>query len=132
VDRAGTRILFGSNWREHVEVDSGVDTYVVDFRSIVGVAGDGGELPRKTRLEQNYPNPFNPTTTIEFALFRSAYVSLKVYSFLGAQVATLLSGVRSAGMHSVRWDASRLPSGVYFCRMEVGGLIDTKKLLLLR
>ncbi|HUI29347.1 MAG TPA: T9SS type A sorting domain-containing protein [Candidatus Acidoferrales bacterium] len=84
------------------------------------------------RLGQNYPNPFNPTTIIDYQLPSRSYVTLKVYDVLGRQVEILVNEYQSAGSHSVRFDASKLPSGVYFYRLEAGTYHETKKLLLLK
>jgi len=80
----------------------------------------------------NYPNPFNPVTTISYSLSLDAWVTLKVYSTLGEEVATLVSDHQETGRHSVEWDATGQPSGVYFYRLNAGGLVETRKLVLLR
>jgi chitinase len=82
-------------------------------------------------LYTNYPNPFNPTTTIEFSLPRAMHVTLKVFDLLGREVATLVKGVRGAGLGSAQLDASalHLTSGMYFYRLEAGAFIQTKKFL---
>lgn len=83
-------------------------------------------------LLQNYPNPFNPATTIRFQLPRDSQVTLKVYDVLGREVATLVNGVESAGRYRLVLDASRLPSGVYFYRLQAGKFTETRKLMVLR
>ncbi len=99
---------------------------------IVKVARDGDVLPTEFGLAQNFPNPFNPSTTIQFSLPRSGYVTLTVYNTLGAGVATLVSETLSAGRYSTEWDASRFSSGVYFYRLQAGEFVETKKVVLLR
>jgi hypothetical protein len=81
---------------------------------------------------QNYPNPFNPSTSIEFTLPRTTYVRLDVYNTLAERVATLVNGIEQAGLHSVRLDASALPSGVYFYRLTSGELVQTNKMTLVK
>jgi hypothetical protein len=88
--------------------------------------------PKKFRLNQNYPNPFNPSTTIEFTIPRSAYVSLKVFNLIGEEVATLVAKELSVGTHEIQWDTREQSSGVYFYRLEVIGFTETKKLVILR
>ncbi len=83
-------------------------------------------------LAQNYPNPFNPSTTIRFSLPAASSITLKVYNLAGQEVATLLDEPREAGMHTVQWNASGLPSGVYFYRLQAGEFEETRKLLLMR
>jgi hypothetical protein len=91
-----------------------------------------GGVPSAYALYQNYPNPFNPSTTIKFELPRTAYVTLGVYDILGRQVSVLVNERRNAGIHEVKFDGSGLSSGVYFCRIEAGSFVQTRKLLLLR
>jgi hypothetical protein len=84
------------------------------------------------KLEQNYPNPFNPTTNIRFQIPESGMVTLKVYNILGKEVATLVKEERSAGSYEVEFDASSLPSGVYFYQLKAGSFIKTNKMILLK
>jgi hypothetical protein len=74
-------------------------------------------------LSGNYPNPFNPTTTIEFALERDALITARVYNTLGQEVAILANKEEfTEGVNDLEFDASNLPSGVYYCRVVVEGL----------
>jgi hypothetical protein len=91
-----------------------------------------GGTPDAYLLGQNYPNPFNPGTTIPFELAEAAFVSLKVYNILGAEVANLVNAEVRAGSHAIRFDASGLASGIYFYRLQVGSRAATKKLLLMK
>jgi photosystem II stability/assembly factor-like uncharacterized protein len=91
-----------------------------------------GPLPMVFKLEQNYPNPFNPSTTIVFHLPERSFVSLKVFDVLGREVATLVSEELHAGNYPVIWEAAALPSGVYFCQLQAGSFVETKKLVLIR
>jgi len=97
------------------------------------------ELPSQFILEQNYPNPFNPTTTIKFLIPKSDFVKLTVFDILGNELATLVDEYKSAGSYEVEFNASALPSGVYFYQLRVdpstgSGLrfVETKKMLLLK
>jgi hypothetical protein len=88
--------------------------------------------PTETALDQNYPNPFNPATTIAFALPSDQVVTLKVYNTIGQEVATLVNEFKPAGRYSAVWDAKGIPSGVYFCRLQAGSVVDTKKMTLMK
>ncbi len=89
-------------------------------------------IPEGYLLNQNYPNPFNPTTRIAFAIPKAGFVSLKMYDVLGREVATLVDETKQPGECSVTWDASGMPSGVYFYRLQAGPFAETKKLILLK
>jgi len=104
--------------------------YVLD--AITNEESTHNEIPNTFSLSQNYPNPFNSRTEIKFEVSSGAYVSLKVYDFLGRHVATLVNAKKGPGVYRVFWDASPLPSGVYFYRMEAGNFADTKKLIVLK
>jgi len=105
------------------------------------VAGNetGGDLiPKKYELSQNFPNPFNPATRFNFSMPKQSYVSLSVYNILGQEVAALVNEIKPAGYYSISWNASKLPSGIYFVKMEAlqengaGAFKDIKKIILLK
>ena len=98
---------------------------------VTGVAG-ANLLPARPVLEQNYPNPFNPVTTIRYGLPKSMRVTLSVYNTLGQHVVTLMDGIQDAGYHEMKFDGSGLASGVYVYRIQAGGFVQSKKVLLLR
>jgi hypothetical protein len=98
----------------------------------VGINGNGNQLPDGYTLEQNYPNPFNPSTTINFTLPSSSLVSIQIFDVSGKEIETLQNSTLPAGVHSVVWNASNFPSGVYFYRMSVGGLTAEKKMVLIK
>ena len=83
-------------------------------------------------LQQNYPNPFNPETTIDFQLSRSEFVVLKVFNILGSEVATLVRAELPGGSHAVSFNASLLPSGVYFYRLQTANLTATRSMIILK
>jgi hypothetical protein len=110
---------------------SGVFRLPVAFDA--GAGGDAGDVPHEYRLEQNYPNPFNPTTKIGFRVSRlGSRVRLVIYDVLGREVAVLVDEKKEPGRFEVRFDASRLTSGVYFYRMQAGGFVLTRRMVVVR
>ena len=89
-------------------------------------------VPDRFELSQNYPNPFNPTTNIKFSIPNSGKISLKVYDRLGKEVADLADGFRNAGTYEISFDASDLTSGVYFYKLAVNDIVNTKKMTLIK
>jgi hypothetical protein len=83
-------------------------------------------------LLKNSPNPFNPSTTISYSMAEQGQISISIYNLLGQRVATLLDGFQQAGEHSLIWDASAFPSGVYFARLEGGKTTETIKMVFLK
>ncbi len=90
------------------------------------------EIPAEVELMQNYPNPFNPTTQIEFAVPKDAEVKLQVYDITGRLVGTLVEGRKTAGRHSVRFDARSLASGLYLYRIKIGSEVLIRKMTLIK
>jgi len=88
--------------------------------------------PNIFSLEQNFPNPFNPNTVISYSLPSASNVKLVVYNTLGQNVKVLENGYKNAGGYSVHFDASDLPSGIYFYRLEAGQFTQVKKMMLLK
>jgi photosystem II stability/assembly factor-like uncharacterized protein len=99
---------------------------------ITGVYGKNNRYSRYFYLSQNYPNPFNPSTTISYQLPVVSQVTLKIYDVLGREVTTLVDEKKAPGTYDVKFDGSRLASGVYFCRMAAGNYASTKKLLMIK
>ncbi len=83
-------------------------------------------------LHQNYPNPFNPSTVIKFQVPDPGFVLLKVFDLLGNEIRTLVSENKQPGSYETTFDASGLPSGVYFYTLKAGDYINTKKMLLVK
>jgi len=88
--------------------------------------------PLTFSLKQNYPNPFNPSTMIKYSIPETEVVKLSIYSVLGEEVAVLFDGMEEAGFYEISFNASSLPSGVYFYRLIAGNFVETKKMLLLK
>jgi subtilisin-like proprotein convertase family protein len=83
-------------------------------------------------LHQNYPNPFNPTTDIVYDMKEAGFVTVRIYNLLGQAVATLVNGTVSEGRHTVTFDATGLPSGLYVYKMETAGFSAQHKMLLMK
>jgi chitinase len=110
-----------------------LDAVGTQMMSVTGiVAANSESLPAEFILYDNYPNPFNPETHFEFRISNSGFVSLKVYDVLGRDVTTLVNSMHEAGIHTAHWDASSMPSGVYFYRLQGAGFVATKKMLLIK
>ena len=105
---------------------------ICQWQEALGVKDPLERVPSGFRLMPNYPNPFNPATTIGFALPNAGFATLKVYDLLGREAATLFSGIAAPGYQTVTLDASRMPSGVYYYRLQAGAYSETRKLLLQR
>ena len=89
-------------------------------------------IPTFNALSSNYPNPFNPTTQISYSIKENGFVRLKVYDLLGAEVATLVNETKESGYHSVEFNASELPSGVYIYTLQAGDFVSSKKMILMK
>ena len=88
--------------------------------------------PSEYKLYDNYPNPFNPSTTIKYSVPKSGFVKLEVYDALGRNIKVLENTQKQAGTYEILFDASGLPSGVYFYKISIGDFTDTKKMLLIK
>jgi len=103
-----------------------------DTFGIITTVKEDIKLPEEFYLSQNYPNPFNPSTNIKYAIGSRQYVSLVVYDVLGKEVAKLVNEDKSAGNYEVKFDATSLPSGIYFYRLKASSFIETKKMMLMK
>jgi uncharacterized repeat protein (TIGR01451 family) len=99
-----------------------------DVSAAQGRVLDGSHIA----LGSSYPNPFNPTTTVPFSVVEASQVRLAVYDLLGREVAVLVDGTVSAGVHEVIFEASQLPTGVYLVRLETSGVMQTQRITLMK
>ncbi len=99
---------------------------------ISGVSGRSDIITTGYQLFQNYPNPFNPSTRIKFILPKAQTLKLQVYNTLGQTVRILIEDRVPAGSHEVEFNASHLPSGVYFYKLQTGGYTDVKEMIVLK
>lgn len=122
-------LLIANNYLFAGSRDAGV------FRSvstITAVELDNNVIPNNFMLSQNYPNPFNPITSIQYGISRRQFVALKIYNVLGREITTLANEVESPGNYEVKFNATNLPSGIYFYRLQAGSFVETKKMILLK
>lgn len=115
------------------------DTFTVDYVRVYkkGLPSDmediDVEMPEKFLLSQNYPNPFNPLTSISYIISEDDNIVLTVYDARGRIINELVNGFKNKGQYSVAFDASGLPSGVYFYQLKVGSQYSrAKKMILVR
>ena len=116
------------NWRASYEINGSPGKDDLPSTSI----DSHSEMPARFKLFQNYPNPFNPNTAIYYSLKEKDRIRLSVYDILGREVAVLVNGVQNAGMHQVLFSSGKLPSGVYFYRLEGERETAVKKMLIMK
>jgi len=100
--------------------------------SVLVSVDENENIPAEFSLEQNYPNPFNPTTTIKFSLPENEFVTLKVFDVMGNEITVLVNEEKTAGSHSIKFNAVDIASGIYFYQLKAGKHSDTKKLVILK
>ncbi len=111
---------------------TGGSVFKINLDPATGIAGGNTLLPQDLVLQQNYPNPFNPETNISYRLPKSGRVSLKVYNSLGQEVEVLVDERQDAGRHQLQYNASRLPSGIYFYTLKFGKQAFTRQMVLMK
>lgn len=150
VNSQGTVVAFvnstSSNPFTLTAPDAGTYTVNAGFKSpsrkwgtaqaVINITGIDEDLiglaPSDFKLYSNYPNPFNPTTTIRYAIPKTSFTSIKVYSLLGEEVLTLINETKTPGVYELHFNAADLPSGTYLYRLQAGDFVEIKKMLLLK
>ena len=102
------------------------------YQTLTDVKLIDGLVPENYDLVQNYPNPFNPVTNIEFTIKERGFISLTIFDALGRAVNKLVHEELSAGNYSFKFDASDLPSGIYYYNLTTDKFNKTKKMVLLK
>jgi hypothetical protein len=111
--------------------------WVVEMSPVEGEEDDADLRPSEFTLSQNFPNPFNPTTVIQYALPKTTQVRIEVYNVLGQRVRTLVDETQEPGYKIINWDGkddagNEVSSGVYFCRIQAGDFVKSRKMTLLK
>jgi len=138
----GSAVVFASGFLDPISNQNG-EAFGIFFALADGTVGQFPEgvasvenitsgIPSAYELAQNYPNPFNPSTTINFTILNSEFVTLKVYNIIGSKVATLVNENLSAGSYRFNFDAQNLASGVYLYELKAGNFGEIKKMNLLK
>jgi hypothetical protein len=114
---------------------------IIGSGKTVDVQREGELIPQRFGLDQNYPNPFNPTTTMKFAVEKTAFTTVAIYNVIGQKVKTLTSGTLTPGFYTATWNGTddngqSVTTGVYFARMVANGdnaeFTALRKLLLMK
>lgn len=112
------------NYRlKQIDYNGNSKYYELSYEVVIGVPG-------KFSLEQNYPNPFNPNTVISYQLPVAGFVTLSIFDINGKLVTQLVNEVKEAGYYSVKFDAAKLSSGIYFYKIKAGDFVSAKKMML--
>jgi len=113
-----------------------VEDHMLPFFSeiliVTDVESDHLFLPDEFSLFQNYPNPFNPNTKIRYSVPQSSNVVIKVFDILGNEIAILVNEEKAVGYYELEFNATALPSGIYFYQLNAGEFINTKKMILIK
>ncbi len=116
-----------------------VDVYFLHATGVATLVSNKEPTPENFSIMQNYPNPFNPLTVINYEIPQLSNVTLVIYDILGRQVESLVNEEKAPGKYQATFDASGLPSGVYFYRLSAGSLTgqagtftQVKKMILMK
>ncbi|MGH7456449.1 MAG: T9SS type A sorting domain-containing protein, partial [bacterium] len=123
-------------WRVRAQNAIGESNWSATWRfrtvNVTAVAEATTTPPAQYQLYQNYPNPFNPMTTIVFDLPKPGTPQLVIFDALGREILTLVNAPLTADRHSVQFDASPLPSGVYYYRLNFERRVLTRRMTVLK
>jgi len=108
------------------------DTATVFVTVQLDTSVDERGMPEQYSLKQNFPNPFNPSTAIRYHLPTASRVRLEIFNIAGQKIDTVIDAMQTAGTKTIRYEARRLRSGVYFYKLTAGDFVETKKMILMR
>jgi len=127
-----TALVVDTSNNFYVTGSSGNKFMTLKYSQLTGIISNNNNIPDKFSLSQNYPNPFNPTTNIGFRIADFGFVSLKIFDITGKEVQTLVDKSLQPGSYEVTWDASNMPSGVYFYKLTAADFSETKRMVLIK
>ena len=105
---------------------------LISYDPATEIKSEDEMLPDNIVLYPNFPNPFNPVTNIKYSVPNSVKVEIKIFDMLGREIQTLVDKEKSSGIHELNWNASKLSSGIYYCRMKAGIFTRTSKMILMK
>lgn len=115
-----------------MEKASGQNRFVLSVDPYSGDDQLSNDIPDQFVLEQNYPNPFNPSTNIKYQIAEQTLVELGVYNIMGQRISTLVNEIQAPGSYEVTWSASDMASGIYYYRLNAGGVEFTRQMTLIK
>jgi hypothetical protein len=129
---AGIGSYTGTNPTFQVTLTNPINQIAMYDTINVSISKLGTEIPAKYDLFQNYPNPFNPETKITFDIVKNGLTKLTVFDITGRTINTLVNQNLDAGKYEYFLNASSLPSGIYFYKLESGNFVQTKRMILIK
>ena len=125
-------ITEGRNVFGYAVTSNGRILRLMDSAKVISIHNISNDVPSLFRLYQNYPNPFNPSTMIAFDIPKDGYASLKIFNTIGQEVAVLIDGNIKSGVYQKVFNASDLPSGIYFYKFISDGFSEVRKMSLIK
>ena len=125
--------LYKSSTGQMIELETNLEGFSnLLVSQIESIIGSTIVIPTEYALHPAYPNPFNPVTTISYGLPLESDITLNIYDVEGRRITTLTEGIKTAGTHTIEWNADGYPSGVYFVKLDAGEFTQTQKLMLVK
>jgi hypothetical protein len=100
------------------------------YSQVDAVKKISNNIPIDCKLYNNYPNPFNSSTKIKYQINEKGFVRLTIYDILGREVESLVNENQTKGTYEINWNAEKLTSGIYFCKLIMDNFTETKKIVL--
>lgn len=129
IDDKNTYLSLGSEWSFF---DKGYRPADIKLRDVTSVESERFNVPSQYTLYGNYPNPFNPSTIIRYDLPKNSDVKIEVFDVIGRKVATVIDQNQGAGRYELRFDGTRLSSGIYILRMKADSFYQVHKMMLIK